>query len=320
MVDLAPAGPMRLAGQHFLPNNPATAGRLRLAAACLFTLVLWMLQATMGAGVLAAEGDPLPVPKLEKRVTDLTATLSNEEAARITERIRVFEQKKGGQIVVLVVGSTQPEAIFDFALRVGDAWKLGRKGVDDGVLFVIAKDDRKMQILTGPGVQGVLTDAVSKRIIAEIVAPRFREGKFADGIFNAVDKMAAVIDGEALPPPPQKRKASKSDGGDNFIMLAVFAAIFIAPILRAILGRFLGATATGGVTGAAAWFLAGGMFFPIIAGVIVFIVALLAGGKGMFHGGGGFGGGGWSSGGGGSSDSFSGGGGGFDGGGASGDW
>ncbi len=272
----------------------------------------------------AAEGDFLPVPKMEKRVTDQTATLSNEDVARITERIRIFEQKKGGQIAVLVVGSTQPEAIFDFTLRVGDAWKLGRKGVDDGVLFVIAKDDHKMQILTGPGVQGVLTDAVSKRIIAEIVAPRFREGKFADGIFNAVDKMAAVIDGEALPAPPQKRKATQSDGGDNFIMLAVFAVLFVAPMLRALLGRFFGATATSGITGAAAWFLTGSLFFPIVAGVIVFLVALLAGGKGLMSGGsGGWGGGGWSSGGssgGGSSDSFSGGGGSFDGGGASGDW
>ena len=222
-------------------------------------------------------------------------------------------------VPVLIVGSTHPEAIFDFTLRVGDAWKLCRKGVDDGVLFVIAKDDRKMQILTGPGVQGVLTDAVSKRIIAEIVAPRFREGKFADGVFNAVDKMAAVIDGEALPPPAKKRKASRTDGDGNFIMLAVFAAIFLAPILRAIMGRFMGASATAGITGAAAWLLAGGLFFPILAAVIVFVIALLAGGKGFSSGGGGWGGG-WSSGGGGSSDSFSGGGGGFDGGGASGDW
>ncbi len=290
---------------------------LRRTAAKIFGVVFCLLCAVMP--VAAAEGDFLPVPNLQQRVTDLTATLAIDEVARITARIREFEQKKGGQIAVLIVGSTQPEAIFDFTLRVGDAWKLGRKGLDDGVLFVIAKDDRKMQILTGPGVQGVLTDAVSKRIITDIVAPRFREGKFADGVYNAVDKMAAVIDGEALPPPEKKRKASRADSDGNFIMLAVFAAIFLAPLMRSLMGRFMGASATGGITGAAAWWLAGGLFFPIIATVIVFIIAMLAGGKGFSSGGGGWGGG-WSSGGGGSSDSFSGGGGGFDGGGASGDW
>jgi uncharacterized protein len=297
---------------------------LRRSWLCLITVLLAML-VWQAAPCLAAEGDLLAVPKLEKRVTDLTATLSSDDEARITARIREFEQKKGAQIAVLIVGSTTPEAIFDYSLRVAEAWKLGRKGVDDGVLFVVAKDDRKMQILTGPGVQGVMTDVVSRRIIAEIVAPRFREAKFADGIFNGVDKIASVIDGEALPPPPQKRQASKSSGGSsNFLFMAVFAAIFVAPILRSILGRFLGASATGGITGVAAWWLAGGLLFPVVAGVIVFIVALLFGMSNFTRGGGGhlggFGGGGWSSGGGGGSDSFSGGGGGFDGGGASGDW
>jgi uncharacterized protein len=294
---------------------------------CLVATLLAML-AWPAAPLQAAEGDLLAVPKLEKRVTDLTATLSSDDEARITARIREFEQKKGTQIAVLIVGSTKPEAIFDYSLRVAEAWKLGRKGVDDGVLFVVAKDDRKMQIITGPGVQGVMTDVVSRRIIAEVVAPRFREAKFADGIFNGVDKIASVIDGEALPPPPQKRQASKSsDSSSNFLFMAVFAAIFVAPILRSMLGRFIGASATGGITGLAAWWLAGGLLFPIVAGVIVFIVALLFGMSNFSRGGGGhiggFGGGGWSSGGGGgggSSDSFSGGGGGFDGGGASGDW
>jgi uncharacterized protein len=304
-------------------------GRESISSIGRYAVALWFVATAMfaclwTAPLLAAEGDLLAVPKLEKRVTDLTATLSRDEEERITTRIREFEQKKGGQIAVLIVGSTQPEPIFDFALRVGEAWKLGRKGVDDGVLFVIAKDDRKMQILNGPGVQGVLTDVVSRRIIAEIVAPRFREAKFAEGVFAAVDKIAAVIDGEALPPPPQKRKAAKSDSSNNFILLAVFGALFVAPMLRAMLGRFLGASATAGVTGMAAWWIAGGLFFPIIIGVIVFIVAIFAGAFNFSSRGnsgiGGFGGGGWSSGSGGSSDSFSGGGGGFDGGGASGDW
>ena len=273
---------------------------------------------------IAAEGDLQKIPKLEKRVTDLAAALAEGEEARITERIRVFEQKRGGQIAVLIVDTTTPEAIFDYTLRVAESWKLGRKGVDDGVLFVIAKGDRKMQILTGPGVQGSLTDAASKRIIAEVVAPRFREGKYGEGIYNGVDKIASVIDGEALPPSAKKKQATKSIDGGEFLVLGIFAAIFAAPVLRSLFGRFLGATATGGLTGAAAWFLLGGMVFPIIIGVIVFVIALFAGLLNFSNGrgggwGGGIGGGGWS-GGSGVSDSFSGGGGSFDGGGASGDW
>jgi uncharacterized protein len=285
-------------------------------------LVVWMLLLMVAAIPLiagAAEGELQKIPALEKRVTDLAAVLGQDEQARITERIRVFEQNKGGQIAVLIVDTTAPEAIFDYSLRVAESWKLGRKGVDDGVLFVIAKGDRKMQILTGPGLQGSLTDAASKRIIAEIVAPRFREGKYGEGIYNGVDMIASVIDGEALPPPPQKKQSSKSLDSGEFLTLGIFAAIFVAPLFRSMFGRFLGAIATGGVTGAAAWFLLGGMVFPIFIGVIVFIIALFAGLLNFSSGrGGGWGGSGWSGGGG--SDSFSGGGGSFDGGGASGDW
>lgn len=276
----------------------------------------------------AAEGDPLPVPPLKARVTDQTGTLSAADEARIEGKLRAFEAQKGAQVAVLIVPTTQPEAIFDYAIRVGEAWKLGRKGVDDGVLFVIAKGDRKLQILTGPGLQGTLTDAMSKRIISEIVAPRFRAGDFPGGIEQGVDKIIALLQGEALPPPPSKKKAVA--GGINyetFFILAMVAALVVGPMLRTLLGRFLGATATGGITGAAAWWLAGGLLFPIAAAAIIFVVALLmgtasfrnlrGGGGGWSMGGGSSGG--WS-GGGGSSDSFSGGGGGFDGGGASGDW
>jgi len=309
---------------------PASAGagrcspkRISPTAGWWPTLFAAVVAALYVAPASGAEGDFLAVPKLASRVMDTTATLSAGDEARISERIRTFEAIKGGQIAVLIVDSTAPEAIFDYALRVAETWKIGRKGVDDGVLFVVAKSDRKMQILTGPGVQGVLTDAVSKRIIAEIVSPRFREGKFGDGIYNGVDKIASVIDGEALPPPPKKKQASQSSGNENFFFLAILAALFVAPVLRSILGRFLGATATAGVTGVAAWWILGGLLLPAVIGVIVLFVALFAGMFGGRHGGGGLGGfaggggGSWSGGGGGG---FSGGGGGFDGGGASGDW
>jgi uncharacterized protein len=275
--------------------------------------------------VLAAEGDPQPIPPLKERVTDTTATLSAADEARIEAKLKQFEAQKGAQVAVLIVGTTQPEAIFDYALRVGEAWKLGRKGTDDGVLFLIAKNDRKLQILTGPGVQGTLTDAMSKRIIAETVAPKFRSGDFAGGIEQGVDKIIGVLQGEALPPPQKKRVSVKSTNYEGFLIVGVIAALFVGPLLRSLLGRFLGAGATAGVTGAAAWLIAGGLLFPIAVAVIVFLVVLLMGAMNFSSGsGGGWSGGGWSSGGGssggGSSDSFSGGGGSFDGGGASGDW
>ena len=284
-------------------------------------LAMWAAVASHVAS--AAEGDPQPIPPLKARVTDLTATLSSADEARIGAKLAAFEAGKGAQIAVLIVGTTQPEAIFDYTLRVAEAWKLGRKGVDDGVLFVVAKNDRKLQILTGPGLQGTLTDAMSKRIIAEIVAPKFRSGDFAGGIEQGVEKIISVLQGEALPPPQKKRVAAQSANVENFFMIALAAAFVVGPLLRSLLGRFMGASATAGVTGAAAWWIAGGMLFPIVIGVIVFAVVLMLGTSGILGRGGGVGGssgGGW--GGGGSSDGggFSGGGGSFDGGGASGDW
>jgi len=270
----------------------------------------------------AAEGDFQPVPPLKNRVTDLTATLSSADEARIEARLREFETQKGTQIAVLIVGTTLPEPAFDYSMRVVDAWKLGRKDIDDGVLFLVAKNDRKLEIRSGRGVQGTLTDAMSKRIISEIVAPKFRSGDFAGGIEQGVEKIIAVLDGEALPPPAKKRVAVQSAGYDTFFYIALFAAFLVGPLLRALLGRFLGAGATAGVTGLAAWWIAGGLIFPVIIGAIIFFIVLMSGGINLpgGRGGGGWSSGGWSGGGGGSSGGFSGGGGGFDGGGASGGW
>ena len=283
----------------------------------------------VAGGAFAAEGDIAPVPALTKRVTDQTGSLSAAEEAKIEADVKTFEARKGAQIAVLIVATTQPEAIFDYSFRVAEAWKLGRKGVDDGVLFVVAKNDRKMQIITGPGISGVLTDAMSKRIISEIVAPKFRANDFAGGIGAGVSKIIGLIDGEALPPPAERRQGAKGAGVgiETFLAICFFAVVGIGPLVRALLGRILGSSAMGGVTGAAAWFIWGGLLAPLAIGIPVFLIVLLflgsSGGRGGGMGGGGWssGGGGWS-GGGGSSDGggFSGGGGSFDGGGASGDW
>lgn len=272
----------------------------------------------------AATGDFADIPKLSARVTDTTGTLSAAEIGGIEARLKAFEQKKGSQMVVLIVSTTQPEAIEQYALRVAEAWKIGRKGVNDGLILLVAKNDRKLRIEVGYGLEGAIPDAIAKRIIAEVITPKFRSGDFAGGIMAGVEKLTAVAEGEALPPPePKKRVASsRSSSGFDFLPFAIIAVIVAGVVLRSLAGRFMGAALTGGVSGLAAFFVIGGLGLAVIAGIVIFILVLLIsfGNWGSGGGGWGSGGGGWSSGGSGSSDSFSGGGGDFGGGGASGDW
>jgi uncharacterized protein len=275
--------------------------------------------------------DAIPVPKLSARVTDLTGTLATGQREALESKLAAFEQARGSQVAVLLVPTLGTETIEEFAGRVADSWQLGRKGVDDGVLFVISMQERRMRIHTGRGVQGTLTDALSKRIVAEIVTPHFRAGDFPGGIQAGVDAILKAVEGEGLPAPVERRTSAA--GGSfgsygNFLILGFFLVPVVAGVLRSMFGRLLGAGATSGLTGAAAWFLFGSIAFGIIAGIFAFVLTLFSGlgfsrsarhggwGGGYIPGGGGgFGGGGFGGGGG-----FSGGGGGFDGGGASGSW
>jgi uncharacterized protein len=287
------------------------AGRLLAGAAASLFLAL-------PAGA-ADPAEPIPVPRLTGRVVDLAGALPPAERESITARLRAFEEEKGAQVAVLLVPSLGTETIEEFATRVTDEWKLGRAGVDDGVLFVVAMRERRMRIQTGRGVQGVLTDALSKRIIAERVAPRFKAGDYAGGIHDGVGAILKAIEGEALPA-PSRQSAPKADasGDDHFVMLAYVLVPVAGLILRGLLGRFLGAAVTGGVTGFVAGFVLGSVVLGGIAAVVAFLFVLFMGRAG-FHSGGGS----WSSDGGGGSSGgggFSGGGGSFDGGGASGDW
>ena len=295
-------------------------GRLALQAAVFLLMTL----------AFVARAEPIPVPKLTGHVVDLTGTLSADERARVDAKLTEFEAKRGSQVVVLLVPSIGTEVIEDFSTRVTDAWQLGRKGVDDGVLFVIAKQERKMRVHTGRGVQGTLTDVLAKRIVADIVSPRFRTGDFAGGIDEAVDAIMKAIEGESLPLPPSKPrgKVSTVSSYGDFLWMAFFLVPVGAMVLRSLVGRFAGAGLTGGVTGVAAAWIFGSVVFGVVAAIIAFIVGLMMG-TGISSGarpggrGGGYGGGGWSGGGGGfggDGGGFSGGGGGFDGGGASGDW
>jgi len=254
-----------------------------------------------------------PVPKLVARVTDLAGTLTAPQRDALEAKLAAFEKQRGSQVAVLIVPSIGEETIEEFAGRVTDEWQLGRKGVDDGVLFAIAMKERRMRIHTGRGVQGTLTDALSKRIISEIVTPRFRNGDFAGGIDAGVDAIMKAIEGEALPPPKEPPSRGKVDSTSSSGDLAYFALIAIpilGMVLRSMFGRFFGATLTSGITGVAAWLILGSLLIGIVAAVLAFAFTLLTGaGIGRSVGRGGWGG-----------YIPGGGGGGFDGGGASGSW
>ena len=147
-------------------------------------------------GVVRAE---VPVPQLAARVTDLTGTLNAAQTQALSSRLEAFEQKKGAQIAILIVPTTQPESIEQYGIRVVDAWKLGRKNVDDGALLLVAKDDRALRIEVGYGLEGALNDAVAHRIIDEIIVPEFKAGDYYRGIDAGVDAMMRIVSGEPLP-------------------------------------------------------------------------------------------------------------------------
>ena len=272
----------------------------------------------------------MPLPALKARVTDLTSTLSAAEVAGLDGKLAAWEQQSGNQLVVLIVPSTKPEPIETYSIRVADAWKIGRKGQDNGALLVVAKDDKKLRIEVGYGLEGVLTDATSRRIIAETIAPLLRQNQFAQGIAAGVDQIISVVDkGEPLAAKPVAPAKKSSGGGVPFEMLLILLFVVVpvvGGILRRIFGKALGSTVGAGVVGAAAWVVAGSLLIAGIAGVVAFLVMLFAGaGTGLARRGGGTGGvwlpgGGGGSWGGGGGGGFSGGGGGFGGGGASGGW
>jgi uncharacterized protein len=271
--------------------------------------------------------DLVPVPVLKARVTDLTGTLTPDQTAQLEQKLAAFEARKGSQVVVLIVPTTKPETIEQFAIKVADAWKPGRKSVDDGALLVVAKDDRTLRIDVRYGLEGALSDIVSKRIIEDSIVPRFKAGDFYGGIDAGVDAIIKVIDGEPLPEPKRKRQPDQFGGGlQSLFVIGFIAVVVVGGILRAMLGRFPAAGVIGALVGGIGWLLAGTLIAAIVAGVIAFIFTLFGGtsglGRGGFRrgggfGGGGFGGGGWGGGGGGG---FSGGGGMGGGGGASGRW
>ncbi len=258
------------------------------------------------------------VPPLKARVTDLTGTLSSAQSSALEQKLAAFEQRKGAQVAVLIVPTTEPETIEQFGIRVVDAWKLGRKGVDDGALLLVAKDDRALRIEVGRGLEGVLTDATTNRIIDEIIAPHFRNGDFAGGIDAGVDRILAVIDGEPLPAPEPRWNRRNVDSLFPLLPVLFIFTVTFGAILKRMIGQLPGAVATAGLAGLLAWLFVGVAAVALLAAVAAFVLTLFArtGPGGWASGGSGWGGGFGGGGGGG----FSGGGGGFAGGGSSGRW
>ncbi len=254
------------------------------------------------------------IPLLSGRVIDQTETLTASEIGALDQTLRNFEARKGSQFVVLIVPSTQPESIEQFAIRVADQWKIGRKKIDDGVILIVAKSDRKLRIEVGYGLEGALTDATSKRIIDQVIVPRFKQQDFYGGISSGVDTIIGVIDGEGLPPPIQDRSIGEDDIRQSLPIIFIVALV-LGHILRSMLGRLPGSLVTSGFVAVMAWFIFGAVSMVIFAGVAGLLISLLGIGIGR-RGFGGYSSGGGSGGGGG----FSGGGGGFGGGGSSGRW
>ena len=284
-------------------------------AAVLAVVNVFLFLSTLA---LPARADEVAIPSLTARVTDVTGTLNANDKQRLETAAAAIEADKGAQVAILMLPTTQPETIEQFGIRVAEAWKVGRQGVDDGVIIIVAKDDRAARIEVGYGLEGAIPDAVAKRVVSDIMVPRFKQGDFAGGLDAAVDALGRIIRGEALPAPERRPQRLGMDG--NLIPVAMIFIFVVGGILRAMLGRAVGAGVSGTIAFFGAWLLLGSALLAVVIAVIAFVFTL--GGGGRFGGpsgpmgprgpwgGGGFGGGG----------GFSGGGGSFGGGGASGRW
>ena len=270
------------------------------------------LALTLGFSGLASA--QVAVPPLAGHVTDLTATLTPAQKESLEQTLAAFEARKGSQLAVLLLPTTAPEGIDQYALRVAEQWKIGRAKVDDGAILVVAKDDRTLRLEVGYGLEGALSDIVSKRIISDTIVPRFKQGDYYGGIDAGVAQIIRVVDGEALPAPTSQRTQGPDDLRQMFPFLLIVVLV-VGGVLRNTIGKLAGSVVTGALVGVLAWLLLGAVLLAVLAGLVATVVTLLGGGAvlrgigGMGGGRGGFGGGG-----------FRGGGGGFGGGGASGRW
>ncbi len=283
----------------------------------------------VGASAWGQGGSLVAIPSLKTRVTDTAQVLETSARDALEAKLAAFEQAHGSQIAVLLVATTQPEPIEDFAHRVGEAWKIGRKGVGDGLLVIVARDDKRVRIDVARALEGAVPDLAAKRVIREEMAPRFAQGNFSGGLNSGLDALFKLIEGEALPPPKGGQETPTSDNNDLevWLMFGFIGLIVGGSILKAMFGRAAGSFIGAGGAGLIAWLVAGSVLAAIAIGVVALLFLLIMGnargGRGGGFGpglGGGFGGMGGSHSGGGSGGFSSGGGGDFGGGGASGGW
>ena len=310
----------------------------------VFLLRLALLCAALLTGAANAQ-DVRPIPPLSGRVVDQTGTLSGAQFTALSDKLAAFEAQAGPQIVVLIVPTVQPEDIVDYTQRVGDAWKLGRRDVGDGVLIVVAKNDRRVRIAPAKALEGAVPDLAARQIIQDAITPAFKQNDYAGGLNRAVDQLEARLRGESLPAPTRAHAQRTQHGLDWQTLAMVFfiGVPLIGVVLTAVMGRKLGGLTTSLGAGALGWTLGGGLLFGALAAVVALVLISVMGigaarrsglgsglGRGYSGGNGSYvppvvwGGGGSSSsggfGGGGGGGFSSGGGGDFGGGGASGDW
>jgi len=279
-----------------------------------------------------AQTQQQPLPRLTGRVNDLTGTLTAEQQATLEDKLAAFEARKGSQIVVLVVPTTDPEDIVNYSYRVAHNWKLGRAKINDGALLIVAKNDRELRIEVGRALEGALTDLTAHRIISDTIVPLFRQGDFYGGINAGLDQMIRIADGEPLPPPDLEWQGSSEKNISHLVPFLFVVVFFGSVVLRSMFGRGLGALIAGVVSGGLVYFAGQSLFVALVAAVLAFLFALISGfsGGGMWSSfprtggwGGGFGSGSagaWRGGSGSAGGGFRGGGGDFNGGGASGRW
>ena len=254
----------------------------------------WLLVAL----VPAAWAQPAPqaaIPALDAPVVDTTSTLDAASVQRLVAQAQALQQRKGSQLQVLVVSSTGPDSIEQYADRVFQAWKLGRGGVDDGVLLLVATDDRAVRIETGYGLEGAIPDAVANRVIQEYLVPKFRAGDYAGGIEDATAMLVKIIDGEPLPAPVSRNRPVR-EPRDGRWLPALFIAFVVAQVLRGLMGglsRPVRAPLVASAAGGAAWLVSSALPVGMLGVAIGLVVSLLGSTGGGFARGGGAGGGSW---------------------------
>ncbi|TDM05616.1 MAG: hypothetical protein C4K60_12755 [Ideonella sp. MAG2] len=299
-------------------------GWLRLPQAWAWQGLLLLVLACLGMAGASAQ-DLQPIPALSARVLDQTGTLTDAQRQALEGKLARFEAESGPQMVVLMIGSSQPEDLASYAYRVADAWKIGRREVGDGLLIVVAKDDRRVRIEVAKALEGAVPDLAARQVIDQAIKPAFRQGDYAGGLHQAVDQLMARVKGEHLPAPTERKlKRQASSLGWQEVAMLLFIGVPVAgSVLSSMLGRKLGTLATGLGAGTLAWMVSTSLLLGAVAGFVALVLVAVLGVGGGRRGGGmpviwGGGGGGWGGGGGGGFSS--GGGGDFGGGGASGDW